>query len=186
MPQKKYINHIALRDKLKRLSKSEKVIGKSYSALATLVFDTSLKNNGFLRKEVYYGSSFEQPDMTYKDWIEQLKKAGIFEHFKDENLNFEKADWIRFKPGPVTLSYINKEKIASKEIVTKDEVLSKNDAATKLELEAVKEKLAKTDERLSKVEISMDTIYKKLDLGEPDPPFYKKLHQKIIPSDDRN
>ena len=71
------------------------------------------------------------------------------------------------------MSYINKEKIASKEIVTKDEVLPRAEAATKVELEAVKSKL-------DAIEQSMKKVYDKLELGETDPPGYGKLHDRII------
>jgi len=118
MAQKVYRSHVALKEKLKRLAKICPVIGKSYSALATLVLDTALKNSGYLPKESYYGSVFERPELTYKDWIEQLKRAGVFMPYKDEDKAMEKSDWIRFRPGPISLPYINKEKAHQEEMAS--------------------------------------------------------------------
>jgi SepF-like predicted cell division protein (DUF552 family) len=118
MAQRAYRNHVALKEKLKRLAKTQPVIGKSYSALATLLLDIALKNSGYLPKESYYGSPFEQAGRTYKDWIAQLKRAGVLAPFKDEDQESEKSDWIRFKPGPVTLPYVNKEKAHQEEMAS--------------------------------------------------------------------
>jgi len=131
MPQVKYANHVALRDKLKRLAKGHPVTGRAYSALATLCFDTALKNGGYLPKEIYYGSAFEQEGMTYKDWIEQLKRAGVFRPYKDEDKAMEKSDWIRFRPGPITLPYINKEKAHQEEMASMRDLHEAEDRMSK-------------------------------------------------------
>jgi len=131
MSQATYRYHVALKEKLKRLGKVHPVIGKSYSALATLCFETALKKNGYLPKEAYYGSSFEQKGVTYKEWIEQLKRAGIFSPFKDEAQTMEKSDWIRFKPGTVTLPYINKEKAHQEEMASMRDLQESEDRMSK-------------------------------------------------------
>ena len=118
MAQSAYANYLALRGKIRRIGEVHKICAKSYSALATLCFDTVFKNNGYLRKEAYYGTTFEQKGVTYKEWIEQLKKAGIFASYREEDKAVEKSDWIRFRPGPVTLPYVNKEKAQQEELAS--------------------------------------------------------------------
>lgn len=118
MAQITYKTWDALKKKLYRLGKTHPVCSKSYTSLSTLVLDTALKNGGFIPKEVYYGSVFEQSGLTYKDWIAQLKRAGVIAPYKDEDKTSEKSDWIRFKPGPVTLSYVNKEKAYQEEMAS--------------------------------------------------------------------
>ncbi len=140
MPQSRYSCHVALRDKLKRLAKAHPVIGTSYSALATLIFDTSLKNRGYLPKESYYGTSFEQPGMTYSNWILKLKKAGIFAPFKEEDQLTDKSDWIRFKAGPVSLPYVNKEKEHQQEMASMSD-LHNVDARLSEEIDMIKKEI---------------------------------------------
>jgi hypothetical protein len=118
MAQGAYTNYLALRGKIRRIGSVHTVCAKNYSALATLCFETALKNNGYLPKEAYYGTMFEKKGVTYKEWIDQLKKAGIFSSYKDEDKAVEKSDWIRFRPGPVTLPYINKEKTQQEELAS--------------------------------------------------------------------
>jgi len=160
MAHKRYDNYVALRDKLKRLAVSQSVIGTSYSALATLILDTALKNSGYLPKESYYGSPFQQPGVTYKEWITQLKRAGILAPFRDEDQEGEKSDWIRFKPGPVTLPYVNKEKLHQSEMASMEDLhneihLSEKrmDAkkADRKELEETKMKLEATNRALAEI-----------------------------------
>jgi hypothetical protein len=159
MAQKVYKNHVALRDKLKRLGKVHTVIGKSYSALSTLVFDTALVKNGYLPKESYYGSPFEQPGLTYKDWIEQLKRAGVLAPFKDEDKTMEKSDWIRFKPGPITLPYVNKEKAHQQEMASMRDVYeseARMDArkADRTEVQDLKARMNEIAEAVQKLQIA--------------------------------
>jgi hypothetical protein len=92
----------------------------------------------------------------------------------------------QYFPGKKLMRYINKEKLDSKEIVTRDEVLLKKDAATReeqaatrAELEDVKKKLDATEARISTMEERMGQVYKKLKLGETDPPGYEKLQAHL-------
>lgn len=156
MPQVKYANHVALRDKIKRLSPSHECCLKSYSALATLCFDTALKNNGYLRKEAYYGTQFEQKGVTYKEWIEQLKKAGIFASYREEDKAVEKSDWIRFRPGPVTLPYINKEKTQQEELASMRELREvehrlDEKKADRSDVDETKAKLEETNKAMARI-----------------------------------
>ena len=84
-------------------------------------------------------------------------------------LDAKKADRIEYNVTKMELELV-REKLAN----------------TDMELKTVKENLAITDERISKVENSMESVYAKLELGEPDPPFYVKLQRKIGLKDDEN
>lgn len=150
MAQTAYRTWDSLKMKLQRLGKIHAVCSKSYSALATILLDTALKNGGYLPKEAYYSSPFEQPGLTYKEWIAQLKRAGLLAPFKDEDQSVEKSDWIRFKPGPITLPYVNKEKAHQNEMVSMRDLHDgmqsvedriDNKKADRVELEETKMKL---------------------------------------------
>lgn len=159
MAQSTYRNYIALKEKLKRQAKAHPVIGRSYSALATLCFETALKNNGFIPKESYYGTAFEQPMMSYTEWIAQLKRAGVFSSFSEGEQPTEKSSWIRFKPGPVTLPYINKEKMHLHEMASMQD-LHELDArkADRSELEETKANLEATAKRLDETNKALAEI----------------------------
>jgi hypothetical protein len=149
----------------------------NHGTTATLLLETFLENEGRLlaSRAVSVGLCEEG---KFRDWRKALVEKGwlLWSEAQD--------DKGQYFAGKKLLPYLNKEKLISKEIVTKDEVLSKHEAATKAELEEVKMKLEKTDDRLCKIESSMQEVYKKLDLGEPDPPFYKKLQDRVTPKDE--
>jgi len=156
MAQGTYTNYLALRGKIRRIGLVHNVCAKNYSALATLCFDTAPKKNGYLPKEAYYGTQFEKKGVTYKEWIDQLKKAGIFSSYKDEDKAVEKSDWIRFRPGPVTLPYINKEKTQQEELASMRElreVESRLDEkkADRSDLDETKAKLEETSKAIAKI-----------------------------------
>ena len=181
-----------------------KAIGRSgispEGTTASLLLESFLERDGrILASQVVARGLCEEG--KFRDWRQQLivKEWLIWMEIQD--------DKGKYYPGKNLICYINKEKMASKEIATKDEVLSKNVAATKKELEVVREKLAKTDmeldtvkeklanaderfaindERLASAENSIALIYDKLELGEPDPPFYLKLQRKVGLKDDKN
>jgi hypothetical protein len=155
----------------------------SFGKVSTFLLESFLENNGrILASQVVARGICE--DGKFRDWRKDLLEKGwlIWSESQD--------DKGQYFAGKRLVPYLNKEKLRSKEIVTKDEVLSKHDAATKAELEEINEKLnarlEKTDDRLSKIEASMQEVYKKLNLGEPDPPFYKKLQELVIPKEKRN
>lgn len=184
MAQSKYKNWNALKLKLIRLSKSQPILSNGSSTLATLLLDTFLENDGIIPARSYYGSSFEIKGKNYTQWIDELRKIGILEHVPVANP--QKTDWIRYTPGPVTRVYVNKEKLAQKEVATKDEVPSKAEFnVLKDELSHTKMELTDTKNRVTTIEESMKKVYSKLKLGEPDPPGYGKL-QKHLTTDETN
>lgn len=105
-------------------------------------------------------------------------EEGKFSHWRDEMVkngwlawNLNQVDKGQYSPGKRLISYLNKEKLATKEIATRDEIITRDDVPSKEEFEVLKDKV-------SKIEASMKEIYESLELGEPDPPTYKKLKLK--------
>lgn len=148
MPNVAWKSHKALRCKLARLK-----IPNS-GALSTLLLDTFLLNEGFIPSRLYYKSCFEIKNKNYTQWIEDLKKFGLIEHFKLESSN--KSDWIRFKAGSVIRDYINKEKMLNDEIATVQELQnmenrSKEAFATKKELFEVKNQIQTLASQIKKL-----------------------------------
>lgn len=145
---------------------------KKSGLIATLLLEAFLEDNGrLLASKVTVRGVCEEG--KFRDWRKELIDKGwlIWSEKQD--------DKGQYYSGKRLIPYLNREKLSSKEVVTKEEVLSKHEAATKAELQEVKE-------RLSKVECGVEEIYKKLNLGEPDPPHYKKLQDKVIPKEERN
>lgn len=145
----------------------------SYGAISTLILEAFLEDSGRLIASKVVSRGLCQ-EGEFSSWRKQLIDKGWLIWSEAQ------SDKGQYFPGKKLMPYINKEKLASKEIVTKDEVLSKADAATRVELEVVKKKLDATEARVSTIEDSMKKLYKKLDLGEPDPPGYRKLHANLI------
>jgi hypothetical protein len=142
-------------------------------AVATLLLEAFLEDGGRIPASKAVSREICN-EGEFSAWRKQLIEKGWLiwsESQSDKGLYF---------PGKKLMPYVNKEKFLSREIVTKEEVLSKDQAATKRELEAVKKKLDATEARVSTIENSMKKIYKNLDLGEPDPPGYNKLHVHLV------
>ncbi len=100
-----------------------------------------------------------------------------------KELDAKKADRIESNVTKMELELV-REKLAKTDMELK--TVKENLANTDVELKTVKENLAITDERISKVENSMESVYAKLELGEPDPPFYVKLQRKVGLKNDGN
>jgi hypothetical protein len=147
----------------------------SHGKVATLLLETFIEDSGRLTASKVVSRGVCN-DGEFSLWRKQMIEKGWLIWSETQ------ADKGQYFPGKKLMSYINKEKMISKEIVTKDEVLSKEDAATRVELEAVKRKLDATEARVSTIEKSMNKLYKDLDLGEPDPPVYGKLHVRLAAS----
>ena len=123
MPHGRYTVQPALTSKLHRLSRKKehsKFLKKSLPALATVLIDTMIEQNGFLPKERYYGSKYEITGLNYSDWIVGLKRAGILESFSNER--GDKASWIRFRSGPVLAKYVNQQLTMQDQLATKRDV----------------------------------------------------------------
>jgi hypothetical protein len=138
MAQKQYKNYIAMKCKLKRSSKLHSSL-KPYSALTTLLFDTFLKNNGYISSKDYNNSRAKIVGKNYSDWIHELKEAHVLVQFKTEG-NSKGSDFIRFSAGPLIVEYINAEKSKTREIAVVTDVPSK------AEFEELKARMCKVEE----------------------------------------
>ncbi len=143
MAQVKYTNYDVMKQKLKRSSKLYECL-KPYASLSTLLFDTFLKNNGYLSSKDYYGSKFEIRGKTYSDWIHELKEARVVVQYKTEGN--KGADFIRFAAGPLVVEYINAEKGKTKEIAAVDDVPSK------AEFEELKARMGRVEEAVQELQ----------------------------------
>ena len=142
-------------------------------ATSTLLLETFLEDGGRLKASKVYSRELceEAHFMVWRKLLIQKEWLVWSE---------SQADKGQYHPGKKLIPYINKEKIAQKEIVTKDEVPSKADFNT------LKQELSDTKNRVTTIEESMKSVYSKLKLGEPDPPHYSKLKDKVVPKDETN
>jgi hypothetical protein len=157
--ERKFNQYIAVSSALRRA----KVL--NYGMCATTLLEAFIEDSGRLTssKVVSRGLCNEG---EFSSWRRQLIENGWLLWSETQ------SDKGQYFPGKKLMPYVNKEKISSREIVTKDEVLPRADAATRVELEEVRVKL-------NAIEDSMKKIYAKLDLGEPDPPGFGKLQSHL-------
>lgn len=90
-------------------------------------------------------------------------EEGKFSLWRDELV---KNNWLvwslsqmdkgHYHSGKKLLPYVNKEKLASREIVTREDILPKEEIATKMELQQTQNELEAVKERLSKVEDAIE------------------------------
>lgn len=127
--------HKSIACKLRR-NKNKFPCLNSCEALATLLLNAFINNNGYISSKDYYGSKFEVPGKTYMQWIHELKEARAIVQFKSEGN--KKSDFIRFSPGPLIIEYINAEKLKTKEMATLDLVPLIENVPTKAEFDELK------------------------------------------------
>lgn len=160
MPKKKasvrkFHSYKALSESLRR-AKIDK-----YGLVSTLLLEAFLENDGrVLAAQVVARGICDEG--KFRDWRKELIDK---EWLKWSEIQADKGQYF---PGKKLITYINKEKISIKEIVTKDEVLSKNEAATKVEVQVLRNEI-------HQIKDSMEKIYDKMGLGPVDPPGYTKL-----------
>jgi hypothetical protein len=152
---RKYITYNALMLALRKSKVS------SFGTVATILIETFLENEGrLLAAQVVARGICEEG--KFRDWRKELIDK---EWLKWSEIQTDKGQYF---PGKRLVNYINKEKIATKEMATKDEVLSKNEAATKVEVQVLRNEI-------NQIKDSMEKIYDKMGLGPVDPPGYTKL-----------
>lgn len=133
----------------------------NHGTIATILLETFLENEGrILSTQVVSRGICEEG--KFREWRKELIDK---EWIKWSETQMDKGQYY---PGKKLMSYINKEKSAQKELVTKDEVLSKNEAATKIEVEVLRNEI-------HQIKDSMEKIYDQMGLGPVDPPGYSKL-----------
>lgn len=134
---------------------------KDSGTTSTLLLEAFIENEGrMLASKV--GALGLCEEGKFRDWRKELIDK---QWIKWSETQMDKG---QYHPGKKLISYINKEKSAQKELVTKDEVLSKNEAATKIEVQVLRDEI-------NQVRNSMEKIYDQMGLGPVDPPGYSKL-----------
>jgi hypothetical protein len=133
------------------------IVGQA-GATATLILEAFLEDSGRLTssKVVSRGLCNEG---EFSFWRKQLIDKGWLIWSEAQ------SDKGQYFPGKKLIPYINKEKINSREIVTKDEVLSKDKAATKDELQDLKARMNRIEEvvqELQEAVLPPDTEEKRL------------------------
>jgi hypothetical protein len=166
MAHKRFKVHKSLAEKLRRI-KAKFPCLESSDALATLLLETFLNNNGYLPSKCYYGTKFEIPGKTYTDWINELKEARALVQYKSEGNR--KSDFIRYSAGPLISQYINAEKFKTKEIASSEDI-----TILETKIGALESRVSALETDSDKTKESMNDLYKQLNLGEIDPPDYKK------------
>jgi hypothetical protein len=129
----------------------------SSGAVATLLLECFLEDNGRLQASKAIARRVCE-EGSFSNWRNDMIKKGWLVWSQSQ------TDKGQYFAGKRLISYVNKEKISSRELATRDEVASKSD------FEELKE-------RVSTIEQSMKTVYAALDLGETDPPLYGKLQK---------
>lgn len=132
--------------------------------VSTLLLECFIEDGGRIQasKVVSRGVCVEG---CFSEWRDSMVKSGWLAW------SYAQTDKGMYHAGKKLVPYINKEKLTVKEIVTRDEVISKGEAPSMEEFEVLKNKVAR-------IEASMKEIYETLDLGELDPPDFPKLKIK--------
>lgn len=153
---RKFTQYIAVSSALRRSGV------QNYGMCATTLLEAFLEDSGRLTaSKVISRKLCNEGEFSY--WRKQLIGKGWLiwsETQTDKGVYF---------PGKKLMPYINKEKIASRELVTKDEVLLKGEAATKSELQELKARMNKMEEaieKLNKTYIPPETAEKRLEREE--------------------
>jgi hypothetical protein len=125
---------------------------------ATLLLETFIEDSGRLTasKVVSRGLCNEG---EFSAWRKQLIEKGWLIWSETQ------SDKGQYFPGKKLMPYVNKEKISSRELVTKDEVLPKSEAATKEEFQALKARMSRIEDvvqELKKAVEPPDTEEKRL------------------------
>lgn len=137
---------------------------KTYNALQLALRKESVSNQGSVARillECFLedGGRLQASKVVARGICED----GKFSLWRDELVKnnwlvwtVSQADKGQYYAGKKLIAYINKEKIASKEIVTRDDILPKEQIASKIELENTQRELDAVKERLLKLEDAVE------------------------------
>jgi hypothetical protein len=131
---------------------------KSYGALSSLILEAFLEDSGRITASKVVSRKLCN-EGEFSVWRKQLIDKGWLVWSEVQ------TDKGQYFPGKKLMPYVNKEKISSKEIVTKDEVLSRSEAATKVELQDLRARMNRIEEvvqDLQKAVAPPDTEEKRL------------------------
>jgi hypothetical protein len=137
-----YVVYQSLRKALERSG----VLGGG--ATATLLFETFLEDSGRLlaSKVISRGLCVEG---EFGKWRRELIDRGWLVWSETQ------PDKGCYAPGKKLIYYINKEKLSQKEIVTRDQVLMKEEAATRDEVQDLKARMNRIEEVVNQLQIAV-------------------------------
>lgn len=118
-------------------------------SVATLLLELFLEDGGRLQSAKVIGREL-CVEGKFSSWRDDLVSKGWLQW------SLTQIDKGQYHPGKNLLAYVNKEKMASKEIVTRDDILPKEQIASKSELENTQRELEAVKERLSKLEDAVE------------------------------
>lgn len=136
----------------------------NHGSTATLLLECFIEDSGRLQASKAVSRSVCQ-EGKFSSWRDEMIKEGWLVWSQNQ------SDKGQYFAGKKLIPYLNKEKLATKEIATRDEIITRDEVPSKQEFDALRDKV-------EKIEASMKEIYENLELGEPDPPLYKKLKEK--------
>lgn len=127
----------------------------NHGSTATLLLETFLEDNGRLQaaKVVSRGLCEEG---AFSNWRNDMVKNGWLIWSQNQ------ADKGQYFAGKKLVSYLNKEKLSSKEIATRDEV------ATKDEVQDLRAQLHTHEERLARIEVVVQELRRAMEPPETD------------------
>jgi hypothetical protein len=134
---RKFKNWNALQLALKRAGVT------SHGSTATLLLETFLEDNGRLQASKVVSRRICE-EGSFSNWRNEMLKNGWLIWSQNQ------SDKGQYFAGKKLVSYINKEKILSKEIITRDE------AASKSEVENLKERMNRIEEVVQELRKSME------------------------------
>lgn len=112
-------------------------------ALATLLLECFFEDDGRLQSTKVIAREICE-DGKFSNWRDEMVKAGWI------SWSHSQLDKGKYHPGKRLIPYINKEKMTSRELATKDEVASKS------ELQDLKERMSRIEETVQELKKSME------------------------------
>ena len=151
-----------------------------YGKVANVLLDCFLDDGGHLYSETLIKKGIVK-DKEFTRWRDRMVAEGWL--IWDE----KQTDKSRYETGPKLSEYINTENGLTKRFVTADEIIPKEDIATKGEVEALRLELAEARAKTAEVEAmargSKNVLSKLYDLFglDEDPPGYEAIlkHVKV-------
>ena len=158
MAQKKYQCYYAI-------MKSLKTSGFAYPGkLGTYLLDTFLENEGQIKSvRVYELGLCSEDQKEFRDWRKKLCDKGWLDFVIENNKS------VTYKPGKKLLKYVNREKIATHELATKNDLFSHT--------KPIKEEL---DKKADKSELEELRKAMKRVLNIIDPPADEQKEKKFV------
>jgi hypothetical protein len=135
--ERKFLQYLALSSALRRAKVP------NYGACTTLLLECFLEDNGRLQASKAIARRVCE-EGSFSNWRNDMIKKGWLVWSQSQ------TDKGQYFAGKKLISYVNKEKISSKEILTRDEAASKN------EVEDLKERMNRIEEVVQELKKAME------------------------------